>query len=101
NRTDTASRTSDDDRPAFGRQPVPFQRHDRQHRGVARRANGHCLACAHCLGQWHQPVAPHARLLCVAAEMRLAATPAVENDFVTWLPVAMRVRFNLASEVYA
>jgi len=62
-----------------------FQRHYRQHRRKSGRSHGHCQAGIKSFGQRHQPVAPHIRLLRIAAPMRLSDAPAGQNHLVTGL----------------
>ena len=87
--------------PLAGVEPMALQRHHRQHRGVAGGADAHGLARAHRGRQRYQPVALDPRLLAVAAEMGLAAAPAVEDDLVARLPGGMAGGFHRAGEIDA
>ena len=58
---------------------MPFQRLDREHRGVTRRPDGHCLFRRECGRQRNQPVRVEPRLLRQPSAMRLANTPAVQD----------------------
>src|SRR6185437_837452 len=51
--------------------------------------------------QTHQPIALDARLRAIGAEMRLAETPAVEDDLVAGLPARMGRGFDSAGEINA
>ncbi len=68
---------------------MTLQRHHSKHRGIASRSNRHGVAGAHALRQRHQPIALRARTLRIHAEVRLAATPAVEDHLVARFPVGM------------
>ena len=81
-----SGRAGDDDRAAGRRDAGALQRHHREHRGIARGADRHRFARAHAARQPHQPIAFDSRLLRIGAEMGLAKTPAVEDDFVARLP---------------
>ena len=87
--------------PRAGRDPGPLQRHHRQHGGIAGGADGHGFAGAHAVRQPHQPVALDARLLRIAAEVGLAAAPAVEDHLIAGFPAGMRRGLHRAGEIDA
>ncbi len=98
-RADAAGSARDHHRSAHRGDAVALERHDREHGGIARSADRHGLAWAHLARKPHQPVPFYARPLGKAAEMGLAAAPAVENDPVARLPFRMGRALDDAREV--
>ena len=86
-RADAAGGARDHHRAAIGRDAVPLQRHDAEHRRIARGADRHGVVRRHAVGQRHQPVAIDAGAFGKCAEMRFADAPAIEDDLVALLPV--------------
>jgi hypothetical protein len=100
-RIDPAGRAGDGYRPLLRGEPVPGERHDAEHGGVAGGADGHGVMRAHAVGQLDQPIALDAGLLGIGAEMGLAAAPAVEDDLVARLPGGIVRRLHGAGEIDA
>ena len=98
-RADAAGGSGHDLRAALRRDAVLFQRHHRQHRGVAGGADRHGIARGHRGRQAHEPVALHPRLLGIGAEMGLAEPPTVEDHLVAGLPVGMGGFLHRAGEI--
>ena len=82
-------------------QAVPLQGHHAQHRGVARRANGHGLAWGQRRRQRHQPFALEPSPLRQAAPVRLTHPIPVQDERITGLPVGMVAFQHLARAVDA
>jgi hypothetical protein len=78
-----------------------LQRHHREHGGIAGGTDRHRLARTDPRRAPHQPVAFDARFLGVGAQMRLAETPAVEDDLIARFPARMRRGAHRAGEIHA
>ena len=70
-----------------------------QHRGIARRADGHGLRCRQRLRHMYQPIGIDPCFFCVTAIMIFAESPAIDDNTITGFKIFVVGAFHRASQI--